>query len=638
MLARCRHVRRGGHAGARAIRRLLAISGTVLALIPAAQAQSVEELQRLSIEQLSNIEVTSVSKRTEPISEAPAAIYVITSDDIRRSGAITLPEVLRLAPNLDVARDNAQTYAVSARGFNSTDASNKILVLIDGRAVYAPVHSGVYWDQLQVPLDDIERIEVISGPGGSVWGANAVNGVINIITKNSADTQGGLLDLKAGPVDQYGLLQYGSRFGENGSYRIYGQGIGIGATDLSNGRRAHDDWRGAQTGFRTDWQGGADQVMTQGDAYRNVNSLDGRETGGDLLARWTRSFGAGSNLQVQSSYDDQVRVTPGFRDAYRSYDLQAQHTKDFGRNLLVWGGEYRLVADDLTNVANSFVLVPARRTVGIGDIFAQDTFALRDNLKLTFGTKIEDSTYAGIDLLPSIRLGWTVSDRTFLWAAISRAVRTPSRLDRELTAPGLLAPALDFTSEKLVAYEVGYRGRPTSQTSLSVSFYYNVYDDLRTTSLSTVSGFPLELRNGEAGSTYGMEAWGDWRVRPWWRLSAGVNLGHKDLHLKPGIIDIANGQSEGYDPGHQFSLRSSMDLAHGVELDFGVREVGQLSNAPVKGYVEGDMRVAWNFAERWQLSFAAYNMFAPHHLETVTPGDPTYLPRRSAYLGLRRTF
>ncbi len=599
-----------------------------------ARGQSLQELQNLSIEQLGNIDVTSVLRRPEPLSEAAASIYVISADDIRRSGAITLPEVLRLAPNLDVAQVTAQSYAISARGFNAPTASNKILVLIDGRPIYAPVFSGIYWDQQQVPLDTIERIEVISGPGGTQWGANAMNGVINIITKSSAATQGGLVDLKAGPQNQNGFVQYGGKAGENATYRVYGQGFGVGPTEVSGGGSAGDQWHGGQGGFRADWQLGADQVMTEGDVYRNNNALDGRQYGGDIVGRWNHHFES-SDLQVQTSYDQEYRVMPGYSDTSGSFDNQIQDTFNLGRNVAVVGAEYRLMTDDLVNTANVFELIPARATVGVGDAFAQDTFAILPNLKLTFGTKLEDSTFSGLDFLPSVRLGWAVSGTQFLWAAISRAVRTPSNLDRDLTAPLVLAPASQFQSEKVIAYELGYRGKPTSNTSLSVSLYYNSYSDLRTTGLSTTGGYIFQLQNGDVGNTYGVEAWGTWSVFPWWRLSAGVNLAHKDLHLKPGFVDISDGQSEGFDPGYQLSARSSMDLQHGIEFDFGVRGVGHLTGAPIDGYVEGDGRLAWHATERLEVSLTAMNLFTPTHAETVTPGSPVYLIRRSIYFGLR---
>jgi iron complex outermembrane receptor protein len=610
----------------------------VVSQLTHASAQTVEELQHLSIEDLTNIEITSVSKRPEPLSQAPAAIYVISHDDIRRSGAVNVPEALRLAPNLIVAQDSSQTYAISARGFNATTSSNKMLVLIDGRAIYAPVFSGVYWDQLQVPLDDIERIEVISGPGGTLYGANAVNGAINIITRNSSDTQGGLADLKAGPLAQLGLLRYGGTFGDQGSYRVYGQGFGMGPTLLPDGSSAKDNWSGEQTGFRADWGSGADTFMTEGDIYRNINSLNGQQSGGDIVGRWNHAFSATQALQAQMSYDHQIRVMPGYHDGYDSYDAQLQYTQSLGRHVFVAGGEYRLITDQLVNTANVFVLLPSKQTTGVGDFFAQDTYAILDNLKLTLGAKLEYSSYTGLDILPNVRLGWAVTDQAFLWAAVSRAVRTPSRLDRDLTAPVLLARSPNFESEKLIAYELGYRGRPTSKTSLSISLYYNVYQDLRITGFSATPGYLFQLLNAEEGETHGVEAWGDWSVLSWWRLSAGLNLEHKDLHVKPGFVDISAGQSEGFDPGYQAMLRSSMDLPHAIELDAGLRFVGDLTDAPIRHYTEANFRVGWHATDRIEISLAGSNMFAPRHAETVTPGNVIQYPQRSVYLGLRWKF
>ena len=618
--------------------RALAAAVMVASATVPAWAQSVEDLQQLSIEDLTNVQITSVSKRPEPLSQAAASIYVISQEDIRRSGAVNLPEALRLAPNLVVTQDSSQSYAISARGFNSTEASNKMLVLIDGRAVYAPVFSGVYWDQLQVPLDNIERIEVISGPGGTLYGANAVNGVINVITSSSRNTQGGLADLRAGSLNQIGLMRYGGPLGDQGAYRVYGQAFGFGPTDLSNGSSAKDNWSGQQTGFRADWGGAANSFMTEGDAYHNINSLDGFQSGGDLMGRWNHAFDDGSQLQTQLSYDRQNRVMPGYHDGYESFDAQIQHTITLGRNVIVSGGEYRGVIDKLVNNANIFQLVPAQQTTGVGDIFAQDTFAIFNNLKLTFGSKLEYSSYTHLEILPNIRLGWAVTEQTFLWAAISRAARTPSRLDRDLTAPGLLARAPDFESEKLIAYELGYRGRPTDQTSLSISLYYNVYQDLRITGYSQTPGYVFQLLNAEQGDTHGLEAWGDWRVVPWWRLSAGLNLEHKDLRVEPGFIDIAAGQSEGFDPGYEVMLRSSMDLPHRIELDTSVRFVGALTNAPIKQYAEATFRIGWHVTDRIDISLAGANMFSARHAETVTPGSAVQYPQRNVLLGLRWKF
>ena len=604
-----------------------------------ARAQSVEDLQRLSLEQLANVSVTSVSRRPEPLSDAAAAIYVITAEDIRRSGSVRLAEVLRLAPNLEVQQVNGQAYAVSARGFDSVIAANKLLVMVDGRSIYSPIHSETFWDQLQVPLDDIDRIEVISGPGGTQWGANAVNGVINIITKDSASTQGALLNLKLGTIDQNGLVQYGGKFGANGTYRVYGQGLGEGPTIMrSTDGSAGDQWHGAQTGFRTDWHGVVDTVMVEGDFYRNNDALlNGRQYGGDLTGRWDRRLDGGANLEVQSSYDEEHRYELGGSDYYAAYDLQAQHTFSFGRNLIVYGAEFQSISDKLVQTSTGFQFMPQSSWIGIGDTFAQDTVSLTNALKLTLGTKVQYSSYTGLDVLPSIRLGWKVTDTNFLWTAVSRAVRTPSRIDRDLEEPHILALAPDFESEKLIAYEVGYRTQPTPQTSLSVSLYYNQYSDLRTEDfLPAGSPALIQFRNDEVGQTYGVEAWGDWRVLSWWKLSAGVNLMHKDLHVvatPPGVraTDYAGGD----DPGYQYSFRSSMNLPHDLELDFGFQVVDQLPNPVVASYVQANARIAWHVTPTTELSLSGYNLIGAYQVQAITPGTPAFAPQRSIYLGLR---
>jgi iron complex outermembrane receptor protein len=602
--------------------------------IHTARAQSVEDLQGLSIEQLANLSVTSVSRRPEKLSDAAAAIYVITAEDIRRSGYVRMADVLRLAPNLEVAQQSSQGYAISARGFNSEIDANKLLVMVDGRSIYSPIHSETFWDQLQVPLDDIARIEVISGPGGTQWGANAVNGVINIITKHSAETQGGLVDLKAGTVDQNGLLQYGGKFGTAGTYRVYGQGLGVGPTVHPGGASAEDGWHGAQTGFRTDWQRNDDTVMVEGDFYRNNDALaNGRQYGGDLLARWDRRFGDGSNLEVQTSYDQERRYSVGASDYTAQYDVQAQHTFTAGRSLIVWGGEFQATEDKLVTTASPAQLIPGSRLIDIADAFAQDTITLTDGLKLTIGTKLQYSSYAGFDYLPSIRLGWRVSDTSFLWAAVSRAVRTPSRIDRDLEDPFVLVRAPNFQSEKLLAYEVGYRGQPTSQTSVSVSLYWNQYSDLRTLDLLPGSATPFQFGNDEAGNAYGVEAWGDWRVLPWWKLSAGINLMHKNLHIQSGVQ--ATDEAGGNDPGYQFSFRSSMDLPHDVEFDFGIQVVDRLPDPVVEGYVQANARIAWHVTPALELSLSGNNLLAAYHLEAVPAGVAPLEVRRSIYLGLR---
>jgi iron complex outermembrane receptor protein len=446
------------------------------------------------------------------------------------------------------------------------------------------------------------------------------------------------VDLKAGTVDQNGLVQYGGRFGAGGTYRVYGQGLGVGNTIRSNGSSAEDGWHGGQTGFRSDWRGLDDTVMVEGDVFRNNDQLDnGRQYGGDLVARWDRRLGDGSNLEVQSSYDEEHRYQIGGSDYFSAYDLQAQHTITLGRNLVVYGGEFQAISDKLTQNGTGFQFVPESGFIGIGNAFAQDTVTLTDGLKLTLGSKLEYSSYTGLSVLPSLRLGWRVSDANFLWASVSRSVRTPSRIDRDLEEPHVLALAPNFASEKLIAYELGYRTQPTAQTSLSVSMYYNQYGDLRTENfLPRHSPALIQFGNAETGEAFGVEGWGDWRVLSWWKLSAGVNLMHKDLRLVNVPTGVrAKDYAGGDDPGYQVSFRSSMNLPHDVEFDFGLQAMDELPNPVVASYVQANARIAWHVTPAMEVSLAGNNLLSSYHLEAITAGDPAYRVQRSIYLGLR---
>jgi len=641
--------RRGGGLRPFAAAWAVAAAAAAVPAVAAANTPSVEELRSLSIEDLANVEITSVSRRPESLSQAPAAVFVITAEDIRRSGATSLPEVLRLAPNLEVARRNAQTYAISARGFNSIEAANKLLVLIDGRSIYSPLFSGVYWDQQQVMLADIERIEVISGPGGTLYGANAVNGVVNVITKSARDTQGGLADLKGGPVDQAGAVRYGGKFGENGAYRAYAMAFGRGHSDLPDGTSARDGFQGKQTGFRTDWNAGKAGFTVQGDLYDNDTDSGGelfngtpgggQLFGGNLLGRWRQQLNGGSTLELQSYISRDHRFASNATEVDDTFDVQAQHTFGFGeRNEVVWGLGHRINRDKFINNVNIFVFDPPVKTYNLSNVFLQDTYAIEDNLKLTVGTKFEYNTFSGFEYLPSARLAWQVSDAHLLWSAVSRAVRTPTPIDRNLVAPGLFIGGPDFRSEKLIAYEVGYRGRPSADATFSVSLYYNQYDDVRTTQLSPTGGLPISFGNGLRGDGYGVEAWGEYRALPWWRLSPGVNFLHKNLGLKPGATDISNRQSTGNDPAYQFSLRSAMDLPHGLELDVGVRTVDDLPNPPIASYVAVDARLGWHVTDGIELSLSALDLFDGRHAETAASAGPPLDLRRTVYIGLRSSF
>ncbi len=621
----------------------LLTAAIVLSVHPAC-AQTLQDLSGLSIEDLADIEITSVSKRAEPLGQAAASVFVITSDEIRRSGAVSLAEVLRLAPNLEVARVNSQDYTISARGMNSVNAANKLLVLIDGRSVYTPFFSSVFWDQQHVMLTDVDRIEVISGPGGTLWGANAMNGVVNVITKSATLTQAGIVDAKVGDFVQSGDARWGGKIGDSGSYRVYALAFGEGDTRLDGGSSAMDAYHGNQAGFRTDQTAFAGNLTLQGDAYENrVGTPSGRRNGGDALARWDKRFADASTFQVQAYYDQQDRKDValsggGSSDRVRTVDLQAEHSFKLGTiHQIVWGLGYRTWSDEFINTANIARLVPQSQTLNLANIFAQDTIALRDGLKLTLGAKYEHNTFSGSAIMPSARLGWQSSPKDFLWAAISRAVRPPSRVERDLMAPGIVDVSPDFQSEKLIAYEAGWRTQLTPRASTSISLYYNDYTDLRTTSPAPTTIFPVTFGNGLEGHTYGLDAWASWNLFPWWRLDPGVSLLRKDFHLKPGQADIAGTQTVlGHDPGHQAFLRSYMQLPHDVELYVGLRQIGGLEEVSVPSYFEADVRIGWHVSRNVEVSLAGMNLVHAYHAEANEP--PLHEIPRSAYLGVRWTF
>jgi iron complex outermembrane receptor protein len=609
-----------------------------------ARAQSMHDLVDLSFEELSQIEVTSVSKRAEPLSRSPAAIYVISGDDIRRSGVTSLAEALRLAPNLEVARVDAQSYVISPHGLNSVNASNKLLVLIDGRSIYTPFFSSVFWDQQDVMLADVERIEVISGPGGALWGANAMNGVINVITKAAGDTQRGLVDAALGNRLQQGALRWGGKLGDAGRYRVYAQAAGESQTLLASGDGASDDWRSTQAGFRADMTALGSAFTVQGDMYENIlDTPGGRRSGGNLLGRWTRQLSEGSTLQVQAYYDQQHRADlaatgGGSSEQLDTYDIEVEHNFAIGRSQqVVWGIGQRGWRDEFINTANPFVLMPQSQTLRLTSVFGQDTVALRDDLSMTLGAKFEYSSFSGWAFMPSVRIGWQVTARDFVWGAISRAVRPPSRLERDLTAPGIVDTSPSFQSEKLVAYEAGWRSQLSSQASMSISLFYNDYSDLRTTSPNPVTVLPITFGNGLEGHTYGVDAWGSWSPLPWWRINPGFGLLRKDFHLKPGEADIAGVQTVlGHDPAHQVFLRSYMDLPHNTELYIGLRQIAALPDVDVPGYFEADVRLGWHVTSKLELALVGQNLIHARHAEAA--GTPIHEIPRSVYVGARWSF
>jgi iron complex outermembrane receptor protein len=609
--------------------------GTVLhELAGGALAQPAQrDLADLSLEELANIQVTSVSGRAERLSDAPASIYVITAEDIRRSGVTSLPEALRLAPNLQVARTDASQYAISARGFNNA-IGNKLLVLVDGRTIYTPFFSGVFWDQQDVLLEDVERIEVISGPGATLWGANAVNGVINVTTRAARDTQGGLLTLAGGDLEGGGAFRYGSTFGENGHYRAYAKVQRLQNTKTASGVAIADGRDFSQAGFRADWRDGRDGFTVQGDGYNGRSEQRapflifplGRieSSGTNILGRWTRNLGDGSDLSVQAYYDHSDRQD-ALQYSPRSdvVDLQLQHSLSFGAHKLLWGGGYRH-GDDYVQPGIFFAFIPRSRGLDWSNVFAQGEFKLGPSLDLTLGVKFESNDYTGVETLPSARLAWKFSPGHLAWAALSRAVRAPARLDHDIRSFGIGPPFTiigggdQFESEIANIFEIGYRGQPARTLSWSATAYVNQWENLRSGQQPPPAAF---VQNMIEGDTYGFEAWGTWQASSAWRLMAGGTTLRKHLRLKPGSTDPTGPSALGNDPEFQWMLRSSLDVTSNQQFDATVRRVAALASPAVPEYTALDLRYGWKVRRTLELSLTVQNAADPSHPEfNAAPG------------------
>jgi iron complex outermembrane receptor protein len=595
------------------------LTGLAIFAAGRAMAQTPIDLARMSIDELSNLEVISVSKRPEALAEAAASVFVLTNDDIRRSGVQSIGEALRLAPNLNVQRVDALDFGISARGLNGFESANKLLVLIDGRSVYSPFFAGVEWGQLHPDLLDLDRIEVVSGPGGTLWGANAVNGVVNIVTRPAGLSQGLAGLAAAGRGYQSYTARYGGRAGEAGAYRVYGR-------YYDRPGKGRD---GAQAGFRSDFDLQRDHVTLQGDVYHDhvpseiPASPNGKLVGQNILGRWTRSWSGDSELEVQAYYDRYERIARGILDGVRTYDVQAQQSATFGRHQVIVGGGHRIWSDRFANYVNGFVLDPPHRRFQLSNAFVQDQVALGD-VTLTLGVKAEHSSFSGTEWMPSARAAWRVSDRTLLWGAVSRAVRNPSRLDRDLVFP----PYLDhsqFEAERLVAYELGYRGRPLPQVSLSATLFYHDYGGVRSNEPTPGTVFPIRIGNGLEGETWGLEAWGDFQATDAWRLSAGMTALGKDFRVADGSHDLSSLAAAGHDPSFQAQLRSQNRLSDNIDLDVRLRYVDKVPAELVSNYLsapayaEADVRLSWQVSDQVELSVAGFNLLDAAHVEATEP-------------------
>ncbi len=590
--------------------------GCCAVVAPAQPVADAGSLADLSLEQLTNIVVTSVSRRAQSLADAPASVYVITHDEIRRSGVTSLPEALRLAPNLQVARADTNQYAITARGFNNVLA-NKLLVMIDGRTVYSPLFSGTFWEAQDVLLEDIDRIEVISGPGTTLWGANAVNGVINILTRDAQETQGTLVAGGGGNAEYGGAGRYGGAAGDGAHWRAYAKSIHRDGSELVNGTPIRDASTHTQAGFRVDWDTATDERTLQGDAYTSdIDQLPSARTvrGANLLGRWSTRLPDGALARVQAYYDYTYRDHPGtFRESLSTFDLEAQYGARIGeRHEIVAGAGYRVARDDVTNGPQQAFL-PPDRTLAWGNLFAQDQIALAEDVALIVGAKIETNVYTDVEFLPNIRLAWRPAAGQMLWASASRAVRSPSRIDRDYYVPGappyFIVGNETFDAEIANVYELGYRAQLASTLSVTVTAFTTDYDRLR--SVRPQAGGAV-LANDIEGTNTGVEAWASWRVLPAWQLLGGITALRERWHVKPGATDIGGFTQLGNDPALQWNARSSWDILPTLGLDVMARGVGALPAPTVPGYTAVDARLAWRPTRALEVSLTGQNLTGKH--------------------------
>ena len=608
----------------------------LLGLVHATSQASEPRLADLSLEALSNIEITSVSKRTERLSDAPTSIFVITAADIRRAGVASLAEALRLASNLQVVRASSWEYTASARGFNSSSA-NKLLVLIDGRSVYTPLFSGVFWDVQDVMLEDVERIEVISGPGGTLWGVNAVNGVINVITRSAQETVGGLVSAHAGDRERRLSARFGAAIDNGLAWRLFATRTDTRDSETADGTRIDDAGHLTHVGARADGERGADRFTLQAEAYkgRREQPLPGTivitgmpfelgpisVSGAHVLGRWERRLPDGASMLLQA-YAERTRrtVVPSFGDAQDIADVQFQHTlAPIGPHRAVWGLQYRL-GDDRTDNSPYVAFLPAHLRQRWASLFLQDQVTLNEDWQLTLGARAERNDYTGTEFLPTLRLAWKWHPRHLLWAGATRTVRAPSRLDHDTYVPGsppfLLRGGPSVKSETADVLELGYRGQPTASSSLSATAHTARYKRLRTQEIDPSFTY-IYYANGMAGDVSGLELWGTLQLNRSWRVHAGYNRLWQDLRLREGKPDLFAEvpTTEGQNPAYWWTLRSSWDPRDDIGIDLNLRQVARLRMPDVPRYTALDLRMAWRPVAALELALYGQNLTGGGHGE-----------------------
>ena len=615
----------------------------------------VERLKRMSLEELMSVQVSSVSKRSEERVRAAAAIAVITSDDIRRSGVTTLADALRLAPGVHVAQIDSNKWAVGIRGF-ANRFSRSVLVLIDGRSVYTPLFAGTYWEVQDTLLEDVDRIEVIRGPGGTLWGANAFNGVINIITKSSRDTHGNLLSGGIGTEEEaFAAYRHGGATAGGLHHRFYVKGFERDSGFRDDGIEL-DDWAMGQAGFRLDWSADDDDSFTvQGDVYDghagqrwdiitfappfvDAPLEDAQLSGANVLMRWTRALEGGGQTTLQSYYDWTDRDEPTFREKRGTFDVEFQHTlRPRGAHRLVWGANFRTSSDDIESL--DFLGVdPTSRSVPLYSAFIQDEVSFRDDtMRFIFGSKFEQNEFSGFEAQPNVRFIWTpdTERETAVWTAISRAVRTPSRVEEDLfftqppdpasgAFPRLIGPG-NFVAEEVTAYEAGFRIRASKHLFLDFAAFYNDFDELL--GFEPGSPFlelspppphfvaPLLFTNSLHGHSQGFELAATLDVADNWQLEASWSHLDIELELDPGATDTTLIQAEGQAPEDQVMVRSHFDVGEEWEIDAIMRWVDDLPADAVEDYLTADLRLAWSPHPGLEVAIVAQDLAAPDHRE-----------------------
>ena len=643
--------------------------------VTSAEKDQANSLKELSLAELGNIQVTTATKEPAAIWKTPAAIYVITHDAIARSGATSIPEALRMAPGVEVARIDSDKWSIGIRGFGSR-LCRSVLVLIDGRTVYTTLLAGTYWEVQDTVMDDIDRIEVIRGPGGTIWGPNAVDGVINVITKPASDTQGTLLSARAGNVEQGSVtVRQGGNHGTI-DYRAYAKGFNRAAQFHSDGRQ-FDHWRALQGGFRIDWaKSQRDGFTFQGDLYderagervvattyappySQVLDRNALLSGGNILGRWKRTMGEGNDLQLQAYYDRTNRYEPNFTDLRDTFDVDfLQRFRLPGRQQVSWGLGARSSRGDNPVVVSGLTFTPSPRTDTLFSAFLQDEISVVDHrLSLSLGTKFLKTNFTDIIPEASARLLYTPTDTQTVWAAFTHAVRTPSDAEENFALAGYIPspgpngipffarfnPNKNFRSEQMNGYEFGYRHLLGQRLYLSFSTFYNHYSSLfseditgspfiETNPAPTHLLLPAEFGNGLLGTTSGGEIAPEWQVTSFWRLRGSYSF--LEMHIKkaPNSLDIGSGPGiEGSSPRHQVLMQSGFDLAKGFTVDLLYRYVSALPGQSVRAYSGGDVALAWNMTPHFRMSVVGQNLLQPHHAEFGTDPGALVQIKRSAY-------